>query len=264
MVAPEEAYLQSGKLAPDLSAALVGLIADMPTALKDASNPHFKSKYATLDSIWSAVRPVLAKHDFALIQRTEPAGEGVMLETLLIHSSGNFISGRLFMPVAAAQKGNPHATGAALTYARRYGMSAMLSIITDEDDDANGAKPQHSVPAPATATTRKAMTGAIPAPPPAESQLWHGTITDISEKSGKSSSGKPWTLWMITGMDGTKFGTFDRKHRDTASFLSDAVVRIVWTTSAKGGKNIFSIESAEGDDATAIPPEEGDSTEVPF
>jgi hypothetical protein len=126
-----------------LAAALTAAHAEITAVAKDATNPHFKNKYASLDTILAHVRPILTKHGLALVQgMTTPHADehGVMrtfcVETMLLHSSGEFMTNAAIMPVV---KHDPQGVGGALTYGRRYGVSALLSIATEEDDDGNGS-----------------------------------------------------------------------------------------------------------------------------
>lgn len=126
-----------------LAAALVAAQADIKAVGKDSTNPHFRNRYASLDSIIDMVRPALAKHGLAVVQggttpHTDEAGvvRAFTVETMLIHSSGEWILNGAILPVA---KADPQGAGAALTYGRRYSLSALLSISTDEDDDGNHA-----------------------------------------------------------------------------------------------------------------------------
>jgi hypothetical protein len=123
----------------------------MRDAAKDATNPHFKSKYATLASVREAVTPSLTKHGLSVVQLFEPHGfEGVCIITVLMHSSGEWIQSKLVLPVA---KKDPQGMGSAISYGRRYQLAAICGIATDDDDDANAAagKPveQKTPPAPA-------------------------------------------------------------------------------------------------------------------
>jgi hypothetical protein len=118
----------------------------MPTAPKDGNNPHFKSKYATLQSIAETAKPILQKHGLAICQTFETACDGVSIITSLVHESGEYITGSLFLKPT---KNDPQGYGSAITYGRRYAMAAILGIVADEDDDANAA----SAPATAAAAT---------------------------------------------------------------------------------------------------------------
>lgn len=105
------------------------------TVEKSASNPHFKSKFAPLDNIIEMLRPVLPKHGLSFLQFTDTDETGIVVETVIAHESGEWVSGRLRMP---AVKQDPQGYGSALTYGRRYGLAAALGIVSDEDVDGNG------------------------------------------------------------------------------------------------------------------------------
>jgi ERF superfamily len=135
-----------GKLAEALAKAQ----AEMEGAAKDALNPHFRSKYADLASIRDACRP-LAKFGLAHLQPTRAEGPHVTVTTILIHSSGEWISEDLTLTAVA---NTPQAVGSAITYGRRYGLAAMVGIAP-EDDDGEAAEPRN---APAGVT--------YPVPPP--------------------------------------------------------------------------------------------------
>ena len=100
---------------------------------KDATNPHFKNKYASLSNIIEATTPHLNAVGLSIIQLPCESG----LETMLLHTSGEYISSVSLTPCKDAS--NPQALGSALTYARRYALGAVLSMNIDEDDDAQRA-----------------------------------------------------------------------------------------------------------------------------
>lgn len=119
-----------------LAAALAKAQGEMAGAKKDANNPHFKSKYADLASVWDAARPALSKNGLSIAQFTEPSEKDeVIVQTLLLHESGEWISGKIAIPV---DKHNAHGFGSALTYCRRYALAAAVGIAP-EDDDGNAA-----------------------------------------------------------------------------------------------------------------------------
>jgi hypothetical protein len=117
----------------ELAKALNKLQGELKTVCRDKVNPNFNSKYADLSAIWDACRKPLADNGLSLVQTTDRAGEDIVLETLLLHETGEWIKGKL--PINAV-KDEPQAIGSAISYARRYAMSAMLGIVSDEDDDA--------------------------------------------------------------------------------------------------------------------------------
>ena len=124
----------------ELAKALSNLQGKMVAVKKDAINPFYKSKYATLDTIWEAIRKPLSENGLSIVQTMNLVGDKSILETTLYHISGEWISGtQLVNPV----KDDPQSLGSAISYARRYSLSAILGIVTDEDDDANIAtKPE--------------------------------------------------------------------------------------------------------------------------
>lgn len=124
----------------ELAKALCNVQKLLKPAAKDANNPFFKSKYADLNSIWDACRDLLGANGLSVVQTNQITLEGVIVETVLLHSSGQFISGELYLPLA---KHDAQGVGSAITYGRRYGLASMLGIVADEDDDGNYASRQN-------------------------------------------------------------------------------------------------------------------------
>lgn len=134
-----------------IASAYVKAQADFGPALKTNSNPHFRSKYAGLDACIEAVIDALHDNGIALMQRTLPCESGVAVETILIHTSGETISGGvLHVP---AQKQDAQGYGSALTYARRYSLLTTCGIAP-EDDDGNAASKPTSYAKPAQVAPR--------------------------------------------------------------------------------------------------------------
>lgn len=121
----------------ELAAALAKAQGQIKGALKDSANPFFKSKYADLSSVVEAIREAFSSNGLSYVQRTEPTeANEVRVETVLLHSSGQWLSaGVLNIPVS---KADAQGFGSALTYARRYGLSAAAGVAP-EDDDGNEA-----------------------------------------------------------------------------------------------------------------------------
>lgn len=119
--------------------AIAAAQGEFTTVEKNAKNPHFNSKFAPLDSIIEMIRPILPKHGLSVVQFTDlpESGGGVIIETVITHESGQFISGRLYMPTV---KQDPQGYGSAITYGRRYALGAALGIVSDEDVDGNQAE----------------------------------------------------------------------------------------------------------------------------
>lgn len=130
-----------------LATALAKAQAEIKSIAKDRTNPHYKNRYATLDAILDGVRPVLAKHGLSIVQGASDAADGFAVETYLLHASGEWVSTVLTMPVA---KQDAQGVGSALTYGRRYGVSALLALSTDDDDDGEQAAANKPASKPAT------------------------------------------------------------------------------------------------------------------
>jgi hypothetical protein len=115
-----------------LAAALIAARAEFPPIPKDSTNPHFKSKFASLDAILGAVVPVLSAHGLILVQPIR----GRSIETTILHESGEMLASSYPLP---ENLDDPQKLGAAVTYGRRYSASSLLGITADEDDDGNAA-----------------------------------------------------------------------------------------------------------------------------
>jgi hypothetical protein len=119
-----------------IATALAKAQAEMGKALKQANNPHFKSKYADLGNVMDACLPALNAAGIAVIQPTGEDEHGRFVETILIHGeSGESLACRVPLIVA---KNDMQGYGSAVTYGRRYGLMAMAGIAP-EDDDGNAA-----------------------------------------------------------------------------------------------------------------------------
>lgn len=124
----------------ELAAALAQAQNCMTPAKKDQTNPHLKNTYATLDSIIEAARQPLSTNGLSFVQILEQSETGPRLETWLLHSSGQWIQGKIEIKAGAGNRGinEIQALGSALTYYKRYALAAMLGIsVADEDDDGN-------------------------------------------------------------------------------------------------------------------------------
>jgi len=115
----------------ELALALAKAQGEMDNAKKDCNNPFFKSKYADLTSVWAACREPLTKHGLAVTQTMADQDGKLILITMLLHASGQWIKSCL--PIIA-QKPDAQALGAAITYMRRFSLSAMVGICPEDDD----------------------------------------------------------------------------------------------------------------------------------
>jgi hypothetical protein len=120
----------------EIYGALAKAQENFEAALKNATNPHFRSKYAGLDACVEAVRTALNEQGIFLTQTIESVEAGILVETLFAHESGeSYSGGKLFMPVS---KHDAQGYGSAITYGRRYSLLTACGVAP-EDDDGNGA-----------------------------------------------------------------------------------------------------------------------------
>ena len=129
--------MNKSKSIKELATALAKAQGQIKGAVKDSANPFFKNKYADLASVVEAIRSAFAANGLSYIQSVEPSDKDeVRVETTILHSSGEWIGcGVLALPVS---KVDAQGYGSALTYARRYSLSAATGVAP-EDDDGNAA-----------------------------------------------------------------------------------------------------------------------------
>jgi hypothetical protein len=135
--------MQHSESITKLAVALVEAQAELTNVVESANNPFFKSMYAPLNTVIDHAKPVLTKHGLAIVQGNTPTENGVIVDTMLIHTSGEWIKSELNMPLA---KNDPQGAGSAITYGRRYAYSAIIGISSGDDDDANSASNKNGGP----------------------------------------------------------------------------------------------------------------------
>ena len=115
----------------ELAAALAKAQGQMQGAKKDSANPFFKSSYADLASVWDAIRDPLSTNGLSIVQSVNQGDGPITLTTILLHSSGQWIDSRVsVVPV----KNDPQGIGSAITYMRRYALSAIVGVAPEDDD----------------------------------------------------------------------------------------------------------------------------------
>ena len=126
-----------------VSQAFVKAQKEFGSALKTATNPHFRSRYADLSACVEAVIDALNNNGLALMQECHEHDNGVMIETKFIHESGEVLSGgKLYVP---ATKNDAQGYGSALTYCRRYSLMAACGIAPEDDDGNAASKPKATI-----------------------------------------------------------------------------------------------------------------------
>ena len=128
----------------EITLALIAAQSELPTIIKDklAKGEKFSYKYVSLDTVMPEALKILNKNGMALVQTVGGAdGSGTTLSTTILHSSGEWISDT--QPLLLV-KPDPQGQGSAITYARRYGLMAMLGLVADDDDDGEASSPRDS------------------------------------------------------------------------------------------------------------------------
>ena len=155
--APVRRDAASSESIAELAGALVQAQAAIRAARKDAKNPHFGSKYATLAEVWDVIRDPLTTNGLAVMQLPLPIQDDVIaVRTMLVHKSGEWVASSITMPLRPEYtKGgtelppSPQQVGSCITYARRYALSAMVGVAADDDDDGNlASREPRNEPAP--------------------------------------------------------------------------------------------------------------------
>ena len=169
----------------ELGAALAKAQAEIRGAPKDSANPFFKSRYADMASVIDASREALTKQGIAIVQSPRTEGAKVIVTTLMLHASGQWIEDDL---AVEAKDAGAQSIGSAITYARRYAYQA-ISGVAPEDDDGNAATKQNGhhddrrpVDPPKKIETPKA------AQPPVAFQTFASLIKNLCEAGGKEST----------------------------------------------------------------------------
>lgn len=121
----------------ELAKALASFQSEVKQPEKSGENPHFKSKYVTLDGTVKAIHECAPKHGLSYTQIPVSDETGVGVITVIFHQSGQFIEFEPFM--LPLDRKNAQGVGSALTYSKRYALSAAFGIVSDVDDDGNAA-----------------------------------------------------------------------------------------------------------------------------
>lgn len=164
----------------DLVAALAAAQGALKAAEKSRTNPHLKSQYATLADCWAACRGPLSGAGLAVIQPIERTDVGVLVTTILAHSSGQWVRCAIEIPC----KGGPQDIGSAATYGRRYGLCALVGIAPDDDDDDDGESVERAAPQRGEAGDRRELESARKA----AFERWNVLETLLQSRDGRAPS----------------------------------------------------------------------------
>lgn len=134
----------------------IGSVSKDKTAnIKTRTGSDYSYSYADLSSIWDAIRLPLSEAGLSVVQMPEIGDGMVYVTTMILHTSGQFIQSTIGTRAADA---TPQAIGSAITYLRRYGLGAMLGVVTDVDND--GAQPPRQAPPVESRNSRPARQAA--------------------------------------------------------------------------------------------------------
>lgn len=254
-----------------LSEAIAKARAEMkaPKMDKEASMGQGRTyRYASLASVLDSVLPALTKHGITLLQPCS-MGDGVVSVTTQLQLGEQTVETTLSAPLS---RGGFHEMGSAITYLRRYGLSSLLAICADEDEDGHAAEAAAQA-APKRAPSkdrRRADKGAVQ--PRAEQQpgnleVLRGVLEKVFIKEG-THNGKDWCRWAIRveGFDDW-IGTFDERLGQKCVGLEGSVVRVKAIANGKG----WAIDTIEEDEAdpqaiadAAIAADKADVDDLPF
>jgi hypothetical protein len=228
----------------EYSSALVAAIGDLSNVAKTAANPYFKSKYAPLDAIIDATRPILLKHGLAISQ-TPLFLEGTAgVETTIIHKAGHSTTTTLLLPL---KDQSPQGVGGAITYARRYALAAVLGIASEDDDDGNVSSGLHKKEEARPAVAKVMDKNPSVRPAGAVTGVWRGVLPTNTKVAAKSKEGSPkvWTLYAVEFNDSGKVieaMTFDEKLFDAATeFGKDGTIVDVGVAPSKKDPSKFEL-----------------------
>ena len=165
----------------DLAIALSKAQAENGTVHKDAKNPFYKTNYASLAQVWETVRPALTANGLSVVQLPSQDEKGYYVESMLIHSSGQWIKCRTYMkPV----KEDPQGIGSLISYARRYALQSLVMVCPDDDDGEMAMGRSTSVP-----QARTTITKVIAPATPKEDPNWFTKVEAVIGTKAESATG---------------------------------------------------------------------------
>jgi hypothetical protein len=256
-----------------LAAAFAAALAEMPSPTLDKTNSAFgKFRYASIGSYLETCRPHLARFGLAMATDYEPMPDGnLMCWTVIRDETGETL--RLAPVPVKVDLVKPQATGSAMTYARRYSISAALGVVGDEDDDGNAA----SVPEPKRSMSQAIATAAPtpaqkpasqPAPKPVVNEdtgFEVVRIASVDTKDGTTKAGKPWRLYIVKTDGGEEFTTFSMTVGDRAfNYIGGTAEVLVQEKTTPSGKQTLELMDIKATARTTPPAREEDANDIPF
>ena len=247
-----------------LAEALAQAQAVMVGAAKDSTNPHFRSKYADLAAVWEACRGPLTKHGLSVVQMPSTEGPRVTVATLLMHSSGEFVSNELS---AMAKDDGPQGIGSVITYLRRYGLAAVAGVAPEDDDAEAGEARSSGYVAQAPAAAPRTVGGSPSSidavnSPSVPNGGGSGTYTLKTVKAGRAGAKGEFVT-----EHGEAFLCYDQKGVAFAEQACQDGVAVVLTfgKSTSGNRYVKTVKRAEP--AAPVPPPTSEplqASDIPF
>ncbi len=243
---------------------------DKTAKIKTKTGGEYSYDYADLATCFEAVRPALSENGLSVMQPVGMSGD-VLVTTILAHSSGQWVSGELSMPVA--DKTDPRAVASAITYARRYGLLSLLGVApSEEDDDGATAATKKSgtgyavtAPSPALADPRgegKAIASPIPSGPagPEDGKLYVRAIQSKATKNAKV------TRYELTLSTGEMVATINSRLAGLAEqACQDGRAVDIETKRTSFGTDLVSLKYADSQpEYTDLEPPPFDDSSIPF
>lgn len=208
----------------ELAKALAAAQGELANASKNAKNPHFKSAYADLGEILNVIRPVFAKHGLGIMQMPDYEAGMVTVETLVTHSSGEYITSQTRLPVGQQ---NAQGVGGAITYARRYSLAAVAGIGQEDDDGQSAvgtARQQQQAQAQQQqqdAARQQALMEAVhklqPSIQAIKAGIASGDLASACEAWAELTNDEKQSIW-VAPTKGGPFTTDERKTMQTKEF----------------------------------------------
>jgi hypothetical protein len=131
--------METSETITKISAAILKAQMSMGVAHKDSQNPFFKSKYADLNSIREACMPALNANGISVLQPTIQIDGKNFVQTVLLHESGERISG--LTEIVYSKSNDAQSQGSGITYARRYGLQSLMNVGAEDDDGTKASAP---------------------------------------------------------------------------------------------------------------------------
>lgn len=139
----EEATMTHSQEIGELVKALCSARLAFPPIPKNRINPHFKSKYADINDILTAIMPILSEHGLIPFQSVERVNGQTFMATKLVHSSGQWIKG--LIPIIIGKQ-DMQGVGSSVTYSRRFGVTSLLGLSSDDDLDGEETRQDRQQP----------------------------------------------------------------------------------------------------------------------